>query len=68
MAGYGMLILGPTLHFWFNYMSKLFPERDILSTLSKMAMGQAIYGPALTIVFFSLNAHLQGMLVCLFAH
>ena len=64
MAGYGLLILGPSLHFWFNFMSKLFPKRDLLSTLKKMAMGQTIYGPALTVVFFSLNAQLQGLLVC----
>ena len=55
-----MIILGPTLHFWFNFVSKLFPKRDLLSTLKKMVMGQTIYGPAMTIVFFSLNARLQG--------
>jgi len=61
MAGYGMIILGPTLHFWFNFVSKLFPGRDLFSTLKKMAMGQGIYGPAMTVIFFSLNAGLQGM-------
>lgn len=60
MAGYGMVILGPTLHFWFNFMSKLFPKRDLFSTLKKMVMGQALYGPAMTVVFFSVNAFLQG--------
>lgn len=65
MAGYGLLILGPTLHFWFNFMSKLYPKRDLLPTLKKMAMGQMLYGPVMTVVFFSTNAHLQG-LQCLF--
>ncbi len=60
MAGYGMLILGPSLHFWFNFMSKLFPKRDLVSTLKKMFMGQALYGPTMTVVFFSVNACLQG--------
>ncbi|XP_022726064.1 PXMP2/4 family protein 4-like [Durio zibethinus] len=60
MAGYGMLILGPSLHFWFNLMSKLFPKRDLMTILKKMAMGQLLYGPVMTIVFFSMNAHLQG--------
>ncbi|XWS39883.1 hypothetical protein CRYUN_Cryun18bG0092700 [Craigia yunnanensis] len=60
MAGYGMLILGPSLHFWFNLMSKLFPKRDLITTFKKMAMGQLLYGPAMTVVFFSSNAHLQG--------
>lgn len=61
MAGYGLLILGPSLHLWFNLMSKLFPKRDLISTLKKMAMGQLLYGPTMTVVFFSLNARLQGM-------
>lgn len=60
MAGYGMIILGPSLHFWFNFVSKLFPRRDLFSTLKKMAMGQTLYGPAMTVIFFSLNARLQG--------
>ncbi|XP_062089651.1 protein sym-1-like [Humulus lupulus] len=60
MAGYGLLVLGPSLHFWFNFMSKLYPKRDLLSTLKKMAMGQGIYGPTMTVIFFSLNARLQG--------
>lgn len=60
MAGYGMAILGPTLHFWFNQVSRLFPKRDLVSTLKKMLMGQAIYGPIMTAVFFSVNACLQG--------
>ncbi|KAI4295747.1 hypothetical protein L6164_035758 [Bauhinia variegata] len=60
MAGYGLIILGPSLHFWFNLVSKLLPKRDLLSTLKKMFMGQAIYGPAMTVVFFSVNACFQG--------
>ncbi|XP_010432501.1 PREDICTED: PXMP2/4 family protein 4-like [Camelina sativa] len=60
MAGYGLLILGPTLHYWFNLMSRLFPKRDLITTFKKMAMGQAVYGPAMNVVFFSSNAALQG--------
>ncbi|KAL9224301.1 hypothetical protein vseg_000351 [Gypsophila vaccaria] len=60
MAGYGLTILGPTLHYWFNFMSKILPGRDLLTTAKKMALGQTIYGPIMTVVFFSLNAALQG--------
>ncbi|XP_031270696.1 PXMP2/4 family protein 4 [Pistacia vera] len=60
MAAYGMLILGPSQHFWFNYMSKILPKRDTLTTLKKLFMGQAVYGPSITAVFFSYNASLQG--------
>ncbi|XP_022942949.1 PXMP2/4 family protein 4-like [Cucurbita moschata] len=60
MAGYGLLILGPSLHYWFNFMSRLFPKKDIFSTLKKMALGQSLYGPSMTVIFFSMNAFLQG--------
>ncbi|KAJ0233441.1 22 kDa peroxisomal membrane protein [Hirschfeldia incana] len=60
MGGYGLLVLGPTLHYWFNFMSTLFPKQDLITTFKKMAMGQTIYGPIMTVVFFSLNASLQG--------
>lgn len=60
MAGYGLLILGPSLHYWYNFMSRFFPKRDLLSTFKKMALGQTVFGPAMTVVFFSVNAALQG--------
>ncbi|KAK9697145.1 hypothetical protein RND81_08G017900 [Saponaria officinalis] len=60
MAGYGLTILGPTLHYWFNFMSKILPGRDLLTTVKKMALGQSVYGPIMTVIFFSLNAALQG--------
>ncbi|KAJ6671137.1 PEROXISOMAL MEMBRANE PROTEIN 2 PXMP2 MPV17 [Salix viminalis] len=60
MAGYGLLIVGPSLHFWFNFMSKLLPKRDLITTFKKIIMGQTIYGPIMTVVFFSSNASLQG--------
>lgn len=60
MLAAGLLLSGPTLHFWFNLMSRTFPNRDIPSTLKKMALGQTVYGPIFNTVFFSLNAYLQG--------
>ncbi|KAL3538817.1 hypothetical protein ACH5RR_002183 [Cinchona calisaya] len=60
MAGYGMLILGPSLHFWFNFVSRVLPKRDLVTTLKKIVLGQTLYGPTMTVVFFSVNAALQG--------
>ena len=60
MASYGFLISGPTLHLWFNFISKLFPKKDVVNTLKKMFLGQAVYGPIINSVFFSYNAGLQG--------
>lgn len=60
MVAAGFFMSGPTLHLWFNFVSKLVPARDLISTFKKMAMGQLIYGPIFTVVFFSLNALVQG--------
>ena len=60
MFAAGLFISGPSLHFWFNFVSRHVPKRDLVSTLKKMAMGQLIYGPIFTVVFFSLNAFVQG--------
>lgn len=60
MTGYGLILSGPTLHLWFNFVSKTIPKRDLISTAKKMVLGQAVYGPAITAVFFSVNAYMQG--------
>ncbi|KAL4034324.1 hypothetical protein IC575_007458 [Cucumis melo] len=60
MAAYGLLILGPSQHLWFNFMSTISPSRDLFSTFRKIFLGQAVYGPIITSVFFSYNASLQG--------
>ncbi|PHT63929.1 hypothetical protein T459_32227 [Capsicum annuum] len=60
MAGYGALIVGPSLHFWFNFLSRSLPKRDVITTFKKIALGQTIYGPAVNSIFFSMNAAAQG--------
>lgn len=60
IAGYGLFLSGPTLHLWFNFMSKILPKRDVMSTLKKICLAQAVYGPIVTTIFFSVNAYLQG--------
>ncbi|GLU15919.1 hypothetical protein SLE2022_323720 [Rubroshorea leprosula] len=60
MAVYGLLLLGPSQHVWFTFVSKILPKRDLLTTLKKILMGQVIYGPTSTSAFFSYNAALQG--------
>lgn len=65
MASYGMLISGPSLHLWFNFVSKVLPKRDVVTTFMKMFLGQTVYGPIVTSVFFSYNAALQGTIAFL---
>ncbi|KAF7820363.1 PXMP2/4 family protein 4 [Senna tora] len=60
MAIYGLLILGPSQHLWFNFLSKVLPKTDVPTTLKKIFMGQAIFGPVINTVFFSYNSAAQG--------
>ncbi|XP_058069914.1 protein SYM1-like isoform X1 [Magnolia sinica] len=60
MAGYGLLISGPSLHLWFNFVSRILPKRDLSNTMKKLFLGQTTFGPIMTAVFFSVNAALQG--------
>lgn len=60
MATYALFILGPSQHMWFNFLSKAFPKTDVPSTLKKILMGQAAFGPVINTVFFSYNSALQG--------
>ncbi|KAK9097200.1 hypothetical protein Sjap_022697 [Stephania japonica] len=53
MAGYGMLIVGPSLHYWFNFVSRILPYRDTISTVKKILLGQLVYGPAINVTFYS---------------
>ncbi|XP_010688400.2 protein sym-1 isoform X1 [Beta vulgaris subsp. vulgaris] len=60
IAGYGLLVMGPSQHLWFNFLSRILPGRDVFTTVKKITMGQAIYGPIMNSIFFSYNAVLQG--------
>lgn len=60
MAGFGLLIVGPSQHIWFNFVARILPKRDTLTTLKKLVLGQVLYGPCLNGTFFSFNAALQG--------
>ncbi|VAI28825.1 unnamed protein product [Triticum turgidum subsp. durum] len=67
MASYGMLFSGPSLHYWFNFISKVVPKKDVVSTFKKMFLGQAVYGPIINCIFFSYNAGLQGIILICFS-
>ena len=60
MAVYGLLLLGPAQHVWFNFLSRTLPKRDIVTTWKKILMGQVFFGPTSTSAFFTYNAVLQG--------
>ncbi|GAA0149791.1 transporter [Lithospermum erythrorhizon] len=60
MAGLGFVMIGPSLHYWFNFVAKLFPCTALVSTLKKMFLAQITYAPIMTALFFAANAALQG--------
>ncbi|KAL8141103.1 hypothetical protein V2J09_007124 [Rumex salicifolius] len=60
MSSYGLLIMGPSQHCWFNFLSKIMPQTSLCTTFTKIFMGQAIFGPCINSIFFSYNAGLQG--------
>ncbi|KAM0007916.1 hypothetical protein Hdeb2414_s0015g00440771 [Helianthus debilis subsp. tardiflorus] len=60
MAMFGLFILGPAQHLWFNFLGRILPKRDMTTTLKKLIVGQIFYGPSCTAVFFTYNAFLQG--------
>ena len=61
MASFGLIFLGPSQHLWFSYLSRILPKRDVLTTVKKIMMGQALFGPFSNTVFYSYNAALQGI-------
>lgn len=60
MLAVGLLMSGPCLHLWFGAVAKFFPNRDMISTLKKLVLGQLFYGPAFCAVFFTVNSYAQG--------
>ncbi|XP_015073049.1 protein SYM1-like [Solanum pennellii] len=60
MAGFALMILGTAQHQWFNFMGRVLPKRDVVSTLKKLLLGNFAYGPVINSTFFSFNAALQG--------
>lgn len=60
MASFGLLILGPAQHVWFNFLGRIFPRQDMVTSLKKLVIGQLVLGPFITGTFFTFNAGLQG--------
>lgn len=48
----GLLVFGPAANAWYSMIFKMLPSTSLFSTLQKAALGQLIFGPAFTSVFF----------------
>lgn len=49
----GLLYFGPAAHVWYDNIFRLLPGTSLLSTLQKAALGQLIFGPSFTCIFFA---------------
>lgn len=58
-AAVGLFYFGPAAHAWYEMIFKLLPGTSLFSTLQKAILGQLIFGPAFTCVFFATSL-MQG--------
>ena len=51
----GFLYFGPAAHYWYEAIFALLPGTSLWSTLQKAALGQIIFGPSFTCIFFAVS-------------
>lgn len=56
----GLLYFGPAAHAWYETIFKLLPGTSLVSTLQKAALGQLLFGPSFTCIFFATSLLQQG--------
>jgi len=56
----GLLYFGPAAHAWYEMIFKILPGTSLLSTLQKAALGQLIFGPSFTCIFFGVSLLQSG--------
>ena len=49
----GLFYFGPAAHVWYEWIFAVLPGTSLASTLQKAALGQVIFGPSFTCVFFA---------------
>mmetsp|Transcript_20756 Transcript_20756/g.61380 ORF Transcript_20756/g.61380 Transcript_20756/m.61380 type:complete len:210 (+) Transcript_20756:2-631(+) len=58
----GLLYFGPALHWWLAMLTHYVPGRSIADTLVKTLLGQCLFGPTITCVFFAASlVSVQGL-------
>mmetsp|Transcript_18566 Transcript_18566/g.21364 ORF Transcript_18566/g.21364 Transcript_18566/m.21364 type:complete len:309 (-) Transcript_18566:284-1210(-) len=55
----GLLYFGTAAHYWYETIFRLLPNSSLWSTLQKATLGQMIFGPSFTAIFFA-SALLQS--------
>eukprot|EP00526_Cylindrotheca_closterium_P022581 CAMPEP_0113646918 /NCGR_PEP_ID=MMETSP0017_2-20120614/24808_1 /TAXON_ID=2856 /ORGANISM="Cylindrotheca closterium" /LENGTH=183 /DNA_ID=CAMNT_0000558889 /DNA_START=508 /DNA_END=1056 /DNA_ORIENTATION=+ /assembly_acc=CAM_ASM_000147 len=56
----GAIYFAPAAHYWYEGIFRFLPGKGVVSTLQKALLGQAIFGPAFTCVFFASSLMQNG--------
>lgn len=49
----GFLYFGPAAHYWYEWIFRILPGTSFSSTMQKAALGQLLFGPSFTCIFFA---------------
>lgn len=49
----GGALVGPTLHHWYKYLGRIFPEQNVAGSLKRLALDQLFFAPIFIPTFFS---------------
>lgn len=66
-ASVGLCFFGPAAHWWLEALTARWPSSGLRATLIKTLLGQVIFGPAITCVFFASSCVAAGGLAGLSA-
>lgn len=56
----GLFYFGPAAHLWYDWVFSILPSTSLVSTLQKAALGQLIFGPLFTCIFFATSLMQSG--------
>lgn len=62
MGVFGSVLIGPTLHYWFNWLAKILPGNAPATTIKRVIWDQGVFAPPFIAVIFGFLAMLQGKL------
>jgi protein Mpv17 len=56
----GLFYFGPAAHYWYEWVFRILPAVTLSSTLQKAFLGQMLFGPSFTCIFFATSLMQNG--------
>lgn len=56
----GLFYFGPAAHYWYEMIFQLLPGTGLISTIQKAVLGQLLFGPSFTCIFFAASLLQSG--------